>query len=160
MDKLLEVKDVSVRYEKNIVLNNINLSIYENDFLGIIGPNGGGKSTLLKVMLNLLSPMSGEIWYHPKLSQKKGSIGYLPQLKEFDKKFPIIVQDVVLSGLMGKVGLFKRFSKQDRKKADQILENLGIEKLRRKAIGELSGGQMQKVFLCRALIFLLQIYCF
>lgn len=153
MEKILELLDITAGYDKSIVLQNVNLTVYEKDFLGIIGPNGGGKSTLLKVILGLLPPWKGKISFFGMGSERKNhGIGYLPQINIFDKKFPISVLDVVLSGLLAKRGLFKDFSKDDREKAQELLSQMGISHLQEKAIGELSGGQMQRVFLSRALI--------
>lgn len=147
-DKILELDSITAGYDNNIVLDNINLTIHKKDFLGIIGPNGGGKTTLLKIILGLLAPFKGQI----KFYIKQNIIGYLPQFKNFDNKFPITVDDVVLSGLTSKKGLFHCFSNEDRKKSDELLEATQICHLKKKPIGELSGGQMQRVFLCRALI--------
>jgi zinc transport system ATP-binding protein len=151
--KLLEMKSVSASYNGNPVFKNINLEIYEKDFLGLIGPNGSGKTTLLKVLLGLLPPLSGKInYYFPEKPGKTGNIGYLPQVSMFDKQFPINVEDVVLSGLMPVKGIFKRFSAKDLKKAGEMMELMGIIDFKNKAIGELSGGQMQRAFLARALV--------
>lgn len=154
MDKILELCSITAGYNDNIILHNVNLAIYQRDFLGIIGPNGGGKSTLLKVIVGLIEPIRGTIRFCFASSNKKARrwIGYQPQINIFDVKFPILVIDVVLSGLLSQVGLFKRFSKEDRKKAQELMEQMGIARLENKSIGELSGGQMQRVFLCRALI--------
>jgi zinc transport system ATP-binding protein len=173
MQKLLEITSLTVGYNEHIVLRDVNLTVYEKDFLGIIGPNGSGKSTLFKVLLGLIPAIKGTVQYHfaqgsglsskrkglLSLLAKRGTegsekklIGYLPQLNIFDRKFPITVMEVVLSGLMGRVGLFQKFSKEDKARAEELLEQMGITDLKSKAIGELSGGQMQRVFLCRALI--------
>lgn len=151
MQKLLEIKDLSAGYTNQIILSNINLSVFEQDFIGIIGPNGGGKTTLLKCITGLLKPFSGEVT-HYQTNENKGFIGYLPQINQFDKKFPISVLDVILSGLMSQKKLFGRYSALEKAKAYQLLEQMHISHLAKKPIGELSGGQMQRVFLCRALI--------
>jgi zinc transport system ATP-binding protein len=146
--KLVEIRSLSVVYNGNNILKDIDLDIYENDFLGVIGPNGGGKTTLVKAILGLVKPVRGSI----QLFFDKGSIGYMPQISRFDTKFPISVFDVVLSGLAGKDKLFGKSSKKGRDKAKKLLEQMGVIHLRKKAIGELSGGEMQRVFLCRSLI--------
>lgn len=149
MKKLLEIKNLSAGYENNIVLENISLEVFSGDFIGIIGPNGGGKTTLIKTILGLIKPISGEMNLHIS----KTNIGYLPQVNQIDKRFPISVFDVVRSGKSNSA-LFSSFHKNsdEKKKAELLLEEMGISAIRDKAIGELSGGQMQRVFLCRALM--------
>jgi zinc transport system ATP-binding protein len=147
--KLLEIKDLSVAYDNNVVLEKVSLDILPNDFIGVIGPNGGGKTTLIKAILGLLKPVSGEI----KLNISKKNMGYLPQVNQIDKRFPISVFDVVRSG-KAETALFSSFhaNKAEKEKAEALLQEMGIMGIRNKAIGELSGGQMQRVFLCRALM--------
>ena len=150
MKSLLKIEDLSFGYEKAPVIENINLEVFEQDFIGVIGPNGGGKTTLLKAILGLVKPNKGKIRFGESLQGRKKAIGYLPQVRYIDKKFPITVQDVVISGSML---LEKRLSRAEiKEKADKLLYDMGIADIRHKAIGELSGGQMQRVFLCRALI--------
>lgn len=149
MEKILELKNITAGYDGSAVLRNVNLTVNEHDFIGIIGPNGGGKTTLLKVMLGLLKPYSGEVIYY---AAKQNLFGYLPQNNRFDQRFPINVTEVVLSGLLSEKGLRKSYTRQDRQKATALLEKYGMGKYRKAPIGELSGGQMQRVFLCRAII--------
>ena len=149
MEQLLELKNVSAGYDKNIILSDVNMEVFDRDFIGVIGPNGGGKTTLVKVILGLLKPLKGEITY---CVNTKNFIGYLPQINKIDNKFPITVYDVILSGLMSQNQLITSFNKLNKQKADELLEQTGITHLKKKPIGELSGGQMQRVFLCRALI--------
>ena len=149
MEKLLELNNVSAGYDNNIVLAEVNMQVYDRDFIGVIGPNGGGKTTLVKIILGLLKPMKGEIIY---CENTRNFIGYLPQINRIDSKFPITVHDVVLSGLMSKNQWITGFNKVVKQRADELLEQTGITHLKKKPIGELSGGQMQRVFLCRALI--------
>lgn len=148
MEKILELQHLSAAYEHQLVLQDVNLSIHRNDFVGIIGPNGGGKTTLLKIMLGLLKPVSG------KLIKANNSIkiGYLPQINPIDNKFPITVSEVVLSGLMSTKSLLQRYKPTDYKKADLLLHEMGMSAFSSKNIGELSGGQLQRVLLCRAII--------
>jgi len=153
MSKIIELKDIVAGYGDEVILKDVNFSVSDEDFIGIIGPNGGGKTTLVKVMLGLLKPMSGKVIIHQDgdgLTRRM--IGYLPQINRADQEFPISVLDVVLSGLADSVKLFKRFSKQEISKAKSLLHQMGIESLSKKNIGDLSGGQMQRVFLCRAII--------
>ncbi|MDR2910031.1 MAG: metal ABC transporter ATP-binding protein [Bacteroidales bacterium] len=151
MEPLIKIQNLTVGYDKIPVLENVNLEIYENDFLGIIGPNGGGKTTLLKAMLGLLKPISGKITFRSDINGRKKPIGYLPQVRHIDRKFPITVFDVVRSGslMQSRIGLNTSEIKQ---KVEELLIDFGILNIRNKAIGDLSGGQMQKVFLCRALL--------
>ena len=150
---LISLKDVSVGYDdRQKVLDHVNLDILPNDFIGVIGPNGGGKTTLVKTILNAL-PYSGEVQYSPVIgSDGYRAIGYLPQVSDIDKSFPISVCEVVLSGLQARKRLFGRYSAADKAKALQLLDLCGIESIARRPIGELSGGQLQRTLLCRALI--------
>lgn len=151
--KILELNNITAGYNGHIVLKDVNFSVFEEDFIGVIGANGSGKTTLLKVILGLLKPVKGTVrFFEEEHESGKCHIGYLPQLTVFDPKFPIRVFDVVISGLSGKVGLLKQYSKDEKIKAEQVMERMGIIGLRKKPIGELSGGQMQRVFLARALI--------
>jgi len=149
MKKLLEIKNLSAGYDNNIVLENISLEVFSGDFIGVIGPNGGGKTTLIKTILGLIKPVSGEM----NLYISKTNIGYLPQVNQIDKRFPITVIDVVRSGKANSA-LFSSFHKntEEKEKAELLLAEMGISGIRNKPIGELSGGQMQRVFLCRALM--------
>ncbi|MBM3435744.1 MAG: ATP-binding cassette domain-containing protein [Bacteroidetes bacterium] len=151
-DILLEVEKVTAGYNGEVIIDGTSFNVYEKDFIGIIGPNGGGKTTLVKIILGLLRPYSGQIKYHFGKTSGEQLIGYLPQVHIVDKKFPISVRDVVLSGLMTKDRLIKRFTSEEKKKAEMQMEMMGILEIRKKAIGELSGGQLQRTFLCRALI--------
>jgi len=149
MKKLLEIKNLSAGYDNNIVLENISMEVFSGDFIGVIGPNGGGKTTLIKTILGLIKPTSGEM----NLFISKTNIGYLPQVNQIDKRFPITVIDVVRSGKANSA-LFSSFHKNsvEKEKAESLLAEMGISSIRNKPIGELSGGQMQRVFLCRALM--------
>lgn len=154
MSKLIEIANLNVGYENNPnVLNDVSLTIYQDDFLGVIGPNGGGKTTLLKSILGLLRPESGAITFYEKEQPTPSiNIGYLPQINQIDKKFPISVSEVILSGLTLQKQLFRRYSASDKKRVSEVAERLGISNLLPRAIGELSGGQLQRVMLGRAII--------
>jgi len=153
MKKLIEISDVSAGYDNNIVLRNINLEIFEQDFIGIIGPNGGGKTTLLRVILGLIKPVKGSIkYYTEEIDKNTKLLGYLPQISQIDNKFPISVFDVVYSGLISRDGLSLFSSGNRKKRTEEILIKMGIFESKKKAIGELSGGQLQRVFLGRAII--------
>ncbi|MCP4219284.1 MAG: ATP-binding cassette domain-containing protein, partial [bacterium] len=148
--KVLALNSVSAGYNSTVVLRDVSLNIYHKDFIGVIGANGSGKTTLLKVIIGLIQPAKGNLRFFNDLD--RSSIGYMPQAAVFDRKFPIRVADVVTSGLIAKVGMFKQFSNDDKLKTDAMLERMSISHLKNKAVGELSGGQMQRVFLARALI--------
>ncbi|PKQ61671.1 metal ABC transporter ATP-binding protein [Labilibaculum manganireducens] len=149
MKKILELKSLTAGYDEKIVLKGVNLVVKENDFLGIIGPNGGGKTTLLKVILGTIKPVEGEILPD---GNDRCIIGYLPQINQIDNKFPIPVKEVVLSGLMSHKKIFGRYNSENKRRADELMTQMGIIHLKNKNIGELSGGQLQRVFLCRAII--------
>lgn len=149
---LLEIDNITAGYNGEVIINNARFSVFEKDFIGIIGPNGGGKTTLIKVILGLIKPFSGQIKYYSGNKNNDQLIGYLPQVQYIDKKFPISVRDVVLSGLMSKNRMIKRFTKEEKRKADEEMEKMGILGIKKKPIGELSGGQLQRAFLCRSII--------
>lgn len=149
---LLRMHDVSVEYDGYEALEKVNLEIDSDDFLGVIGPNGGGKTTLVKAILGAV-PYSGTIEYAPELFHNgERLIGYMPQISDFDRAFPISMLEVVLSGLQGRRGFRSRYTKADHDKALRLLEEAGIGETARKPIGEVSGGQMQRALLCRAVI--------
>lgn len=152
MKKIVEIKNLSAGYNGLLVLKHINLSVFDNDFIGIIGPNGGGKTTLLKVIMGLVKPSEGRVEYHLSDGNKRLNIGYLPQQFSTDKKFPISVEQVVLSGLMGSGNIVRGYSKNERVRAGEVMVKMGIDGLRNKAFGELSGGETQKTLLARAII--------
>lgn len=149
---LVKLRDVSVAYDGYEALRHVNMEIDDDDFLGVIGPNGGGKTTLIKAILGTV-PYTGSITLSPELFHgKERLIGYMPQLSEFDRAFPISVLEVVLSGLQGRRGFRTPYTRGDRAKAMQLLETSGIAATTRNPIGEVSGGQMQRALLCRAVI--------
>ncbi len=150
--KLLELINVNVGYNGNTIIKDASLEVYNDDFIGIIGPNGGGKTTLVKAIVGLLKPKRGEIHYHFSRENLAHSIGYMPQINYIDKKFPISVIDVVMSGYMDKKKLIKRFTTDEKQKAEDLLAQTGIADLKKKPIGNLSGGELQRVFLCRSII--------
>ena len=150
---ILELKDIWVSIHGTSVLEGINLSMKRGDFMGVIGPNGGGKTTLLKVILGLITPSRGEVLVfgkHPNEVRKM--IGYVPQHTLFDMDFPVSVLDVVLMGRYGKTGLFRRYNEADKQAAATALKTVGMLMHKDNKIGELSGGEMQRVFIARALV--------
>ncbi len=150
---ILELKNISAAYDKKTVLTDVSLTVCENDFLGIIGPNGGGKTTLIRIILRLLKPASGTLRFF-KNGQPSDTIkaGYLPQYNRIDKAFPISVREVVRSGLCGEKGLFRRYTDEQNERVDHIVHDMGLDGLEHCAIGQLSGGQMQRALLGRAVI--------
>ena len=148
---MLKIENLTAGYSGNVVLENINLCINDGDFTGIIGPNGGGKTTLFRIILGIIAPISGTISFSRGFDPLK-DLGYMPQMPEGDKAFPVTVEDVVISGLMPGRGLMARFGRNDRTKADSVMEELGILNLRKTVLSELSGGQVQRVYLGRAII--------
>lgn len=151
--EIVKLEDVWVYYDSVPALEGINLSIHQDDFLGIIGPNGGGKTTLLKIILGLVKPSQGRVRIlggTPETGRK--FVGYVPQYSLFDRDFPISVWDVVLMGRLGQAGLFKRYSKEDRKAAVDALQRVEMLEFKDRQIGKLSGGQQQRVLFARALV--------
>lgn len=149
---LVTLRDVSVAYDGYEALQHVNLEIDEHDFIGVIGPNGGGKTTLVKAILGAV-PYSGEIIYAPELFRgRERLIGYMPQISQFDRAFPISVFEVVLSGLQGRHGFRSRYSRPDKQLARELIAQTGLEDVARHPIGEISGGQMQRALLARAVI--------
>lgn len=145
---VITVKDLTVKYEHITALDHVSFDVKANEFMGIIGPNGGGKTTLVKTILGLLEPIVGEVEI-----AKNQIIGYVPQSTTFDKHFPITVMDVVLTGhLPTKFRLLHRFKGHDYDHATVVMEQLGIAHLAKRQIGKLSGGQMQRVLIARALM--------
>jgi zinc transport system ATP-binding protein len=149
MNTILELKNISAGYNRQLVLRDINLTITRGDFIAITGPNGGGKTTLLKTILGLLPPRSGQIIHH---NTTPPLFGYLPQNNRFDPRFPVHVEEIVLSGLDSLVGITGRYTRAHRARARQLLAEAGIDNHRHRPIGTLSGGQQQRALLCRAII--------
>ncbi len=149
----LQIENLSVYYGQTPAITGVCLDVLEGEYLGIIGPNGGGKSTLLKAILGLIPLSSGTVRIYGK--EAKGNrtmLGYVPQFSNVDKRFPITLGEVVLTGRM-KAGLspFFRYSKDDREAVSAILEKIGIAQLENRQISELSGGEFQKMLIARAL---------
>ena len=151
--ELVKLEDVWVHYDGMPILEGVNLSIEQGDFLGIIGPNGGGKTTLLKVIMGLITPSRGRVSILGEPPQTgRQNIGYVPQYTLFDRDFPINVRDVVLMGRNGKVGLFKRYGREDKEAAESALQTVNMLDYEDRQIGKLSGGEQQRVFIARALV--------
>lgn len=152
-NSIIKIENLSAGYDRKTVLHDINLEISEKDFLGIIGPNGGGKTTLMKVILGLLKPSEGKItFYDNGMPVEQLEIGYLPQYNSIDKKFPISIYEVILSGLNRQKSLFSRFTKEHHERVKETISMMGLEGMENKPIGQLSGGQMQRALLGRAIV--------
>ncbi len=151
MAYLLEMHSLSASYGANVVLQDVDFRVSENDFIGVIGPNGGGKTTLLKIILGLLKPIKGKMVFNEELLNGK-SIGYLPQMSTADINYPVTVTDIILSGLMIRKTIISGMSSSDKLKARTVIDELGLTGMSKSTLNELSGGQMQRVFLGRAII--------
>ncbi|RME44629.1 MAG: metal ABC transporter ATP-binding protein [Deltaproteobacteria bacterium] len=153
MNEVISLEDVSFGFEgKSDVLEDVTFSVERGEFLGIIGPNGGGKSTLLKLILGLLEPREGRITVlgtSPAAASR--FLGYVPQFATFPRDFPISVEWTVLMGRLGRTSPWGGFGAEDRRMAFEALERLEVLHLRKKPIGDLSGGELQRVLIARAL---------
>lgn len=148
----LEVQAVSLAYNDIRVLDQLSFSVPSGERVAVVGPNGAGKSTLFKVLVGLLPFRDGTILIHGRpLGSHKDCVAYIPQREEIDWKFPVTVEDVVMMGRYGRVGLLKSPRKEDKRIVRASLEQLGLDDLAHRPISELSGGQQQRVFLARAL---------
>lgn len=152
MNKLIEIKHLSAAYGGNRVLRDINLTVYEQDFLGIIGPNGGGKTTLIKTILGLHPKQEGDIRFFQGEQESNITLGYLPQYSSIDRKFPISVHETILSGLSSQKTLTSRFTSEHHQRVKEVVQQMGLEAVKDRPIGALSGGQLQRVLLGRAIV--------
>lgn len=153
MNTLIQINNLSARYEEKTVLKDVSLNVYKHDFLGIIGPNGGGKTTLVKCILGLHHSHEGSIrFYKDGHEIPEINMGYLPQYHSIDRKFPISVYEVVLSGLSKQKSLFSQYTSKHHEQVRRIIARMGLEGLEKRSIGELSGGQLQRALLGRALV--------
>lgn len=150
---VIAIKNVQFAYNDVNVLDSVNLQVKPKDFACIVGPNGGGKTTLIKLMLGLIQPQSGSInifGQTPKVARSR--VGYMPQNSTLDPYFPITVSEVVLTGLIGHGNFFGRFGKNDKIKALSTLKEVGLSDLYKRSFSRLSGGQKQRVLIARALV--------
>ncbi len=150
---IIEVKDVWFYFNGAPVLQDVSLTVHGGDFVALLGPNGGGKTTLLKLMLGLLKPERGTIRVFgepPRESSHR--IGYMPQHLHFNQNFPISVLDVVLMGRLRPGRGWSRYTQKDKIAAQQALERVEMGEFTERRVGELSGGQQQRVFIARALV--------
>jgi len=158
-ENALTLNDLTVAYENEPVLWDIDLSVPPGVIMGIVGPNGAGKTTLVKAILGLVKPAAGQVLiFGQPYNRQRHLVGYVPQRRSVDWDFPTTVFDVVMMGLYGQLGWVKRPGKQHRQIAEQALEKVGIRHLAERQINQLSGGQQQRVFLARALVQDAQVY--
>jgi len=153
MNPAIHLENVSFAYQDTPVLKKVTINIRPGDFVGIIGPNGGGKTTLLKLILGFLKPLSGKIevfGMQPQFARQK--LGYVPQIARFDRQFPISVYELVLSGRLSFLPWYGYYGKADKLAALEALEMMGLSRLKDKAFGTLSGGQAQRALIARALV--------
>jgi len=150
-NKIIEFNEVTFKYDNHLIIDSAQFSIIENEFIGIIGPNGGGKTTLLKLLLGILKPYSGNISIlgQSAICARK-QIGYMPQYLQYDQQFPATVLDIVLMGRLNNQ-IFSFYSKKDKKIAINALEQMEIAHLAKQPFSKLSGGQRQRVLISRAL---------
>lgn len=152
-EEIIKFKQVSFSYGRNEVLTDVDLSIKKGDFFAIIGPNGGGKTTILRLILGLEKPSKGSIFLNG--SQKSGNsikTGYVPQFSHHDRQFPLQVKDVVLQGLIGTDSLLPFYKKEQIERTMTVMKKLGIEKRAGDRFGELSGGLKQRTLIARAIV--------
>jgi zinc transport system ATP-binding protein len=148
----IEVRDVWLSFRGTNALEAIDLTVEQGALLGIIGPNGAGKTVLLKVLLGLLKPDRGSVRILGKPAEKaRGEVAYVPQHAEFDRNFPVRVRDVVLMGRLGRGKLFRPYDATDRRRVREAIERVGLSELADRQIGKLSGGQLQRALIARAL---------
>ena len=140
---LLSFENVSIGYDNNPIIENLNFEVEQGDYLTILGENGAGKSTLLKTMLGLIRPISGKIVFDKEV--KRTDIGYLPQQTVVQKDFPASTWEIVISGCLAKNGLRPFYTKEDKALAEANIQRLGLEPLKKRCYRELSGGQQQRV---------------
>lgn len=152
MGTVIQIDNVSFSYTKVAVVENVTLSIRDGEFLGVVGPNAGGKSTLLKLILGLLKPDAGTIKVMGMPPhQGRSRIGYVPQYPTFPRDFPINVQDIVLHGRLGNTRWYGPYLREDKNIATQAMEAVEISDIHGQSVGSLSGGQLQRVLIARAL---------
>jgi zinc transport system ATP-binding protein len=155
-EAVVKLTSVSFQYEDKMVLEDISFSLYRGDFVGIVGPNGSGKSTLMKLILGLLPATHGTVELFGQPLQKFRDwtkVGYVAQqVAHGAGGFPATVREVVSSGLVGKVGMFRRLQSHHHEKVREVVERVGLSKKLNDRIGNLSGGQLQRVFIARALV--------
>jgi ABC-type Mn2+/Zn2+ transport system ATPase subunit len=153
VEKAIEIRDLTVAYNRRVAVEGVTLSVPRKSMVGIVGPNGGGKSTLIKAVLGLVSREGGEVEIlgRPVDRRARRLVGYVPQREDVDWNFPVSAFDVVMMGRVPSMRLLRRPTARDRELVWEALSTVGMEKFTDTRIGEFSGGQQQRVFLARAL---------
>jgi len=155
-DSVIRLENIDFSYDDQTILHDINLDIRRGSFMGLVGPNGGGKSTLIKIILGLLRPDKGSVYIlNEPINHFKqwNRIGFVSQkANTFNKGFPATVFEVVSMGLTAKIGYLKFFKRKDKEKVLHAIEQVGMSKYAYQNVGDLSGGQQQRVFIARALV--------
>lgn len=155
-DSIIRLKNIDFSYDSKTVLKNVNLEIERGAFMGLVGPNGGGKTTIIKILLGLLKPDSGKVFINNQPIDKFknwNKIGFVSQkANTFNKGFPATVFEVVSMGLTAKLGYLKFLNKQSKKQVSHAIDQVGMSEYTFRNIGDLSGGQQQRVFIARALV--------
>lgn len=156
MNKIIEVKDLSFKYDRDYIFENLNFDIYEGDFVGIIGANGAGKSTLIKLILGQLRPTNGSVRIYgedPQLAKCLNSVGYVPQVgRARGMDFPARVSEIVMMNMYQEIGLFRFVKKHHKEAVRRALEMVGMEDFENRRFSDLSGGQQQRVVIAKAIV--------
>ena len=153
MNETVQFDNVCFSYEDTPILKDVTFSIHKDEFVGIIGPNGGGKTTLLKLILGFIKPKSGKIsLFGQSPQQVRQQIGYVPQAMRFDRQFPISVFELVLSGRLSRLPWYGIYSQEDYQITSDMIEKVGLQDFQQAAFGTLSGGQAQRALIARALV--------
>lgn len=154
VNPILSLKNVYFSYPQVEILRDVSLDVYPGEYVGIIGPNGGGKTTLLKLILGFLYPSKGSVHLFGKFHKRgfQDKIAYVPQNIRFDRDFPISVEEVVLGGILSHLPWYGFFNQQDKDRVHDALKRTRLEHLKTSAFGTLSGGQAQRVLIARALV--------
>lgn len=153
MNNAVQANDVSFFYAEQPILRHVNIEIKEGEFIGIIGPNGGGKTTLLKILMGFLTPRTGSIQIFNKTPEKaRLSIGYVPQAHRFDRSFPITTYELILMGALSNIPAIGKIPADIADKAGALIDHLGLTPHQHKSFGALSGGLAQRALLARALL--------
>lgn len=155
-ESVIDFDSVSFAYASGLILSNVSFQVFPGEFIGMIGPNGGGKTTLLKLILGFLKNYKGSIKVLGRNPSNHSTliprIAYVPQSIRFDRDFPISVEEVVLSGLISKLPWYGLFGQKEKQQAKELLKKMELEHLSKQPFGSLSGGQAQRVLIARALI--------
>jgi len=152
-EKVLEIKHLFFQYDSMLALEDVNVEIFQGDFVGIFGPNGGGKTTLLKLMMGLLRPKTGKVLLFGRPPEEmRHRIGYVPQAIRFDRDFPISALEVVMMGMLRKLSWMGSYPANAKRKALDALERVGLVHKAKASFGSLSGGEAQRVLIARAIV--------